>query len=55
MQCGPREREARYLQFIFQRPGDLIHIPHLLAHAVLTSDTGSPTILSRWEAAITTN
>ena len=55
MQCGPRERESRYLQFTFQRPGDLIYIPYLLAHAVLTLDTGSPTILSGWDAAITTN
>ena len=44
MQRGPRERESRYLQFTLQRPGDLIYIPHLLAHAVLTLDTGSPTI-----------
>ena len=36
MQRGPRERESRYLQFTFQRPGDLIYIPHLLAQAVLT-------------------
>ena len=46
MQRGPRERESRYLQFTFQRPCVLIYIPHLLAHAVLTLDTGSPTILS---------
>ena len=55
MQRGPRERESRYLQFNLQRPGDLIYIPHLLAHAVLTSDTGSPPILPGWDAAITTN
>ena len=55
MQRGPRERESRYLQFTLQRPGDLIYIPHLRAHAVLTLDTGSPTILSGWDAATTTN
>ena len=55
MQRGPRERESRYLQFTLQRPGDLIYIPHLLAHAILTLDTGSPTILSGWDAATTTN
>ena len=55
MQRGPRERESRYLQFTLQRPGDLIFIPHLLAHAVLTLDTGSPTVLSGWDAATTTN
>ena len=55
MQRGPRERESRYLQFNLQRPGDLIYIPHLLAHAVLTLDTGSPPILPGWDAAITTN
>ena len=54
-QRGPRERESRYLQFTLQRPGDLIYIPHLLAHAVLTLDTGSPTILYRWDAATTSN
>ena len=55
MQHGPRERESRYLQFTLQRPGELLYIPHLLAHAVLTSDTGSPTILSGWDVATTTN
>ena len=55
MQRGHRERESRYLQFTLQRPGDLIYIPHLLAHAVLTLDTGSPTILSGWDFATTTN
>ena len=54
-QRGPRERDSRYLQFTLQRPGDLIFIPHLLAHAVLTLDAGSPTILSGWDAATTTN
>ena len=51
MQRGPREREARYLQFSLQRPCDLIYIPQLLPHAVLNLDTGSPTILSGWDAA----
>ena len=55
MQRDPREREARYLHSTIQRPGDLIYIPHLLAHAVLTLDTGSPTILSGWDAATTSN
>ena len=55
MQRGPRERESRFLQFTLQRPGDLISIPHLLAHAVLNLDTSSPTILSGWDAATTTN
>ena len=55
MQRGPRERQSRYLQFTLQHPGDLIYIHHLLAQAVLTSDTGPPTILSGWDAAATTN
>ena len=55
MQRGPRERESLYLQFTVQRHGDLIYIPHPLAHAVLTLDTGSPTILSGWDSATTTN
>ena len=44
MQRGPREPETGYLRFTLQRPGDLIYILHLLAHAVLTLDTGSPAI-----------
>ena len=52
MQRGPREREARHLRFTFQRPGNLIYFPHL-AHAVSTVDTGSPRILSGWDAATT--
>ena len=39
MQRGPREREARYLRFTIQCPGNSIYIPHFLAHAVLTVDT----------------
>ena len=54
MQRGPRGRGSRFLQFTLQLPGDLIYIPHLLAHAVLTLDTGSPLILSGWDAATTT-
>ena len=50
-----RERESRFLQFTLQRPGDLIYLPHLLVHAVLTLDTSSPTILSGWDAATTKN
>ena len=55
MQRGPREREARYLHFTIQRPGDLIYFTHIQAHAVLTLETGSPTSLSGWDAATTTN
>ena len=55
LQRDAREPETRYLQFSVQRPGDLIYIPQLLAHAVLNLDTGSPTILSGWDAATTTN
>ena len=55
LQLGPRQRESCYLQFILQRPGDLIYIPHVLADAVLTLDTGLPTILSVRDAATTTN
>ena len=55
MQRGPGEREARYLRFTLQRPGNLIYIPHLLAHALSTVETGAPTILSGWDAATTSN
>ena len=55
MQRGPHKREARFLRFTLQLPGDLIYIPHLLAHAVLKLDTDSPTISSGWDAATTSN
>ena len=55
LQRGPQEHEARCLQFTIRRPGRLIFIPHLLAHAVLTVDTGSPTTLSGSDAATTSN
>ena len=55
MQRGPRERDARFLQFVIQRPGDLIYIPHLLAHAALILNTRLPTISSGWDAATTSN
>ena len=54
MQRGPCEREERFLQFTLQRPGNLIYIPHLLAHNVSKFDTGSPKILSGWDTGATT-
>ena len=53
IQRGPRKCESRYLRFTIQCPGNLIYVPHLLSHAVLTVDTGSPTLLSGWDAATT--
>ncbi|MEO1764958.1 MAG: hypothetical protein AAFR83_24090 [Cyanobacteria bacterium J06629_18] len=50
LQRGPRDKETRYLRVTIQRPGDLIYIPHLRPHAVLTIDTGKPAILSGWDA-----
>ena len=55
MRRGPREREAWFLHFTLERPGDLIYNPHLLAHAVSTLETGSSTILSGWDATNTSN
>ena len=55
MQRGPCEREVRYSHFNIQRPDDLIYIPHPPGHAVLTLDTGSPTILPGWDAATITS
>ena len=46
---------ARYLKFSFQRPGDPIYFSHLLAHAVLFLETGSPEVLCGWNAATTSN
>ena len=51
VQRGPRDKEANYLRFTIQRPGDLIYVPSLRPHAVLTLDTGKPTILSGWDAS----
>ena len=42
---------ARYSKFTLQHIGDFTYTPYLLAHAVLFLDTGSPTILSGWDAA----
>ena len=44
MQRGPREREKRFSHFTTRHTGDLIFVPHLLAHAILNLDTGSPII-----------
>ena len=55
MERGSREREARFSRFTIQRPGILICIPHLLAHAVLTVDTVSPMNLSGWDTATTSD
>ena len=55
MQRGPRQREALWLRFTIQRPGNSIYIPHLPAHAILTMDAGSPTISSTWDATTTSN
>ena len=35
-----KQRSPRERRFTFQRLGDLIYIPHFLAHVVLTLDTG---------------
>ena len=51
-QKGPREREASCPKFTIQRPGDLVFVPSLRPHALLTVDTGKPTILSGWDASI---
>ena len=40
-----------YLRFTIQRSGDLLFVPSLRPHAVLTLDTGEPTILSGWDAS----
>ena len=55
MQRDPHERDAGCLQFTKQRPGVFVYNPHLLPHALLTLDSGSPTVLSEWDAATTTN
>ena len=54
-QRGPRDVRRIFSNFTIQRHGDLIVIPHLLAHAVSTLDTGSPTILWGWDTATVSN
>ena len=54
-QSGPRERESRYLRFTLEPPGDFISIPRLLAHAVLSLNTGSLTIIPECVTATTPN
>ena len=49
MQRAPREKEAAGIQFAVQRPGDLLYVPHLTAHSVLTFDLGTTTILAGWD------
>ena len=46
MQRAPREKEAAGIQFAVQRPGDLVNVPHLTTHSVLTFDLGTTTILA---------
>ena len=52
-QRGPRSREAIFLTFHFQRPGDLIYIPPFRTHLVLTMNNVKPTVLSGWDAVYT--
>ena len=55
MQLGLRQRGAWSFQLTNKRPGDLIYIPHLLAHAFLILDTSWPTVSSGYDAPRTTN
>ena len=50
MQRDPREREAQYLNFTTQRPGDLFYTPRLVAHGTLILNTASLAVLSGWDA-----
>ena len=52
---GPGDNAERYLLFFIQLLGDSICNPHLLAHAAITLDIGSPTFLSGWDANTTTS
>ena len=49
MQRAPSEKEAAGILFAVQRPGDLLHVPHLKTHSVLTFDLGTTTILAGWD------
>ena len=51
-QTWPRDKEAGYLRFTIQRPGDLMYVPSLRPYAVLTIDTGKSTTLSGWDASM---
>ena len=49
VQRGPRSREATFFIFQLQRPGDLIYIPPLRTHVVLTMNSIKPTVHSGWD------
>ena len=48
-QRGPREREL--FKIYHSTAGDLIYVPSLRPHDVLTLDTCKPTMLSGWDAS----
>ena len=49
MQRAPRETGTAGIQFAVQRPGDLLYVPHLATHSVLTFDMGTTTFLAGWD------
>ena len=53
IQRGPRSREATFFSFHLQRPGDLIYVPPLRTHLVLTMNNVKPTVLSGCDAVYT--
>ena len=54
-ESAARERDSLYIQFAVQRPGDLIHVPHLTTHSVLTYDMGTTTISAGWDCCNISN
>ena len=53
IQRGPRSREATFFTFHLQRPGNLIYIPPLRTHVVLTMNNFKPPVLTGWDAVYT--
>ena len=55
MQRALREKEAAGIPFPVQRPGDLLYVPHLTTHSVLTFDLRTTTILAGWDCCNISN
>ena len=55
MQRAPREEEVAGIQFAVKRPRDLLYVPHLTTHSVLTLDLGTTTILAGWDCCNISN
>ena len=49
LERASRKRRYTLLQFANQQPGDMLYVPHLSFHSVLTPYLGTTTILAGWD------